>query len=362
VTAVKAATSKDGEVIELPRGRTLRARRISLRFHPRTVTVVIALAVVVFALVVVATGTGDFPIAPLDVIRTLVGAGDRVNDFIIFGLRLPRVLVAVMCGITLGMAGAIFQSLSKNPLGSPEIVGFTNGSATGALVMILIFGGDQTGIALGAVGSGAVTAALVYVLAFKRGAQGYRLILVGIAVGAALTSVNSYLLTRARVDDAQQAAVWLIGSLNARSWTQVWPLAIGMLLLVPAALALGRGLDTLEMGDDAARALGVRVESTRGWLLVVGVGLTAAATAAAGPIGFVALAAPHLARRLTRAAGAGLVPAGLMGAVLLLVSDQAAQRLIPGVQLPVGVMTGAVGGLYLIGLLAMQWKRGRTTA
>jgi iron complex transport system permease protein len=315
--------------------------------------------VLILALVVVATGTGDFPIAPVDVIRTLVGAGDRINDFIIFGLRLPRVLVGLMCGLALGMAGGIFQSLSGNPLGSPDIIGFTSGSATGALVMILVFGGDQLGIAVGAVGSGALTALLVYVLAFKRGAQGYRLILVGIAIGAALEAVNSYLLTRAQVTDAQQAAVWLIGSLNGRSWSQVWPLAVGLAVLVPAALWLGRGLDVLEMGDDAARALGVRVELTRGLLLVVGVGLTAGAIAAAGPIGFVALAAPHVARRLTGAPGAGLLGAGLMGAALLLVSDLAAQHLIPGVQLPVGVMTGAVGGIYLIGLLASQWRRGR---
>jgi iron complex transport system permease protein len=175
-----------------------------------------------------------------------------------------------------------------------------------------------------------------------------------------LLALTNYLITRARLEDAEQAAVWIAGSRNGRGWDQALPLAIGLVVLVPVALALGRPLKMLELGDDTATALGVRVERTRLWLALVGVGLTALATAAAGPIAFVALAAPQIARRLTRSSGPGLISAALMGALIMQVSDLAAQRLLAPKQLPVGVMTGAIGGLYLAWLLAHEWRSRRS--
>ena len=314
-----------------------------------------ALAVAIAGLMI-----GDYPLSVGDVLTTLVGGGDPASSFIVETLRLPRVVCALLVGGALGIAGAIFQSLTRNPLGSPDIIGFTYGSATGAVVMIIIFGAEQGAVAVGSIAAGLLTAVLVYLLSYRGGVAGYRLVLVGIGISFMLLALNDYLLTRARLEDAQQAAVWIAGSLNGRGWDQALPLAIGLAVLAPVALALSRPLKMLELGDDAATALGVRVERTRLTLALVAVGLTALATAAAGPIAFVALAAPQIARRLTRSSGPGLIPAALMGALIMQASDLIAQRLLAPKQLPVGVMTGAIGGLYLAWLLAHEWRARRS--
>jgi iron complex transport system permease protein len=174
-----------------------------------------------------------------------------------------------------------------------------------------------------------------------------------------LSSVNDYLLTRASIQDAQSAAVWLTGSLNGRGWEHVRPVAVALLVLLPLAVWLGRHLRMLELGDDTAKALGIHAERTRLASVVVGVGLSAVATACAGPIGFIALSAPQIARRLTKMPGPNVMPSALTGALLLIVSDLAAQRAFDPTQLPVGVATGVVGGVYLAWLLGREWRRGR---
>nr|WP_240896113.1 iron chelate uptake ABC transporter family permease subunit [Kineococcus siccus] len=303
--------------------------------------------------------TGDYPLTVAEVARTLVGQGTTAQEFIVLGLRLPRVVTGVLVGAALGVAGAVFQLVTRNPLGSPDIIGFTTGAVTGALVVLLVLGGTTAQAALGALAGGFVNAVLVYLLAARGGLAGYRLVLVGIGTTAVLQAANNFLLTRADLPEAQSAQVWITGSLNGRDWEQAAPVALGLAVLLPVLLAHGRSLTLLDLGDDAARGLGVGVDRVRLTVLAAAVVLTALAALAAGPISFVALAAPQVARRLTRAVGSGLVAAGLTGALLLLVSDLAAQRLFAPTQLPVGVLTGAVGGLYLAYLLAGQWRRGR---
>ncbi|AYV27042.1 Ferric enterobactin transport system permease protein FepG [Streptomyces sp. ADI95-16] len=332
---------------------------VSLRLERRALAVGLLLAVAALALAVVLIGTGDFQIAPADVVQTLLGNGTPANDFIVNDLRLPRVLVALLVGASLGMSGAVFQSVSRNPLGSPDLLGFGYGSAVGALVVIIVFKGGATEVALGALVGGLIAGLAVYVLAYKRGINGYRLVLVGIGASAMLVAVIQYLLTKAQLVEATRAMVWLTGSLAGRDWGQVWPLLAACAVLFPLVLGQGRALRMMEMGDDAAHALGVRVERTRLLLMVAGILLTTAASAAAGPISFVALAAPQLARRLTRSPGAGLLTAALMGAVLLMLSDWASQRAFGADQLPVGVVTGLVGGVYLLWLLVTERKAGR---
>ncbi|MFE9846828.1 FecCD family ABC transporter permease [Streptomyces goshikiensis] len=332
---------------------------ISLRLERRALAVGLLLAVTALALAVVLIGTGDFQIAPADVVQTLLGNGTPANDFIVNDLRLPRVLVALLVGASLGMSGAVFQSVSRNPLGSPDLLGFGYGSAVGALVVIIVFKGGATEVALGALVGGLIAGLAVYVLAYKRGINGYRLVLVGIGASAMLVAVIQYLLTKAQLVEATRAMVWLTGSLAGRDWGQVWPLLAACAVLFPLVLGQGRALRMMEMGDDAAHALGVRVERTRLLLMVAGILLTTAASAAAGPISFVALAAPQLARRLTRSPGAGLLTAALMGAVLLMLSDWASQRAFGADQLPVGVVTGLVGGVYLLWLLVTERRAGR---
>ncbi|MEV3993135.1 iron chelate uptake ABC transporter family permease subunit [Streptomyces sp. NPDC049837] len=343
--------------------RTVKALRtpggLSVRYEPRAAVVVLLLAVVTLAAGVVLIGSGDFPIAPGDVVATLLGNGTMAQEFIVQDLRLPRVLVAVLVGASLGLGGAVFQSVSRNPLGSPDIIGFGQGATVGALTVIVLFGGSATAVAGGAVVGGVVTGVLIYLLAWKRGVHGFRLVLIGIGAAAVLTAVIHYLITKANLIDATRAVLWMTGTLDGRDWAQFWPLLAVCALLVPLVLGYGRPLRMLEMGDDAAYALGVKVEKTRLVLMGSAVLLVSVATAAAGPITFVALSAPQLARRLTRAPGPNLAASALMGAALLLVADWTATNAFGERELPVGVVTGVVGGVYLLWLLVTERKAGR---
>ncbi|CAM5650392.1 FecCD family ABC transporter permease [Streptomyces canus] len=343
--------------------RTNRAIRtpggLSLRLDVRATVVVGLILLAALTASVVLIGTGDFPISAGDVLKTLLGNGNAGQEFIINELRLPRVLVGLLVGASLGLGGALFQAISRNPLGSPDVLGLSQGATAGALTMIVLFSGSATQVTLGALVGGLVTGFAIYLLAWKQGVHGYRLVLVGIGVSAIVTAVNGYLLTRSTLTEAAQAVVWMTGSLSGRDWTQVWPLLWLCAVLVPLVLANARGLRMMEMGDDVSNALGVRVERVRLLLLVAAVLLTAAATAAAGPVSFVALTAPQLARRLTRSPGPNLVPSLCMGATLLVTADWVSQKVFGADQLPVGVVTGVLGGVYLLWLLVTERRAGR---
>jgi iron complex transport system permease protein len=342
------------------RVRAVRTRGgLSLRVDARASAVVVLLLLAALAASVVLIGTGDFPISAPDVLRTLTGNGTQIQEYIVRDLRLPRVLVGLLVGAALGLGGALFQSISRNPLGSPDVLGLGQGATAGALTVIVLFSGSATAVTLGALAGGLVTGFAIYLLAWKRGVHGYRLVLVGIGVSAIVTAVNGYLLTKADIVDAARAVAWMTGSLNGRDWTQVWPLLVLCAVLVPLVLVNARGLLMTEMGDDLSYALGVRVERVRLVLMVSAVLLTAGATAAVGPVGFVALTAPQLARRLTRSPGPNLVPAMCMGATLLIVADLVSQRVFGADQLPVGVVTGVLGGAYLLWLLVTERRAGR---
>ncbi|NUK05199.1 iron chelate uptake ABC transporter family permease subunit [Streptomyces lunaelactis] len=332
---------------------------LSVRVDPRAAVAVLLLAAATAATAVVLIGSGDFPISPGDVIATLLGNGTAAQEFIVQDLRLPRVLVGLLVGASLALSGALFQSISRNPLGSPDVIGFGQGATVGALSVIVLFHGGAAAVSAGAVVGGLVTGLGVYVLAWKRGVHGYRLVLVGIGIAAMLTAVNHYLLTKASLIDATRATLWMTGSLDGRDWAQVWPLLATCAVLVPLVFVYGRPLRMLEMGDDAAYALGAPVERTRLVLMSAGVLLISVATAAAGPIAFVALSAPQLARRVTRAPGPNLAASTVMGAALLLVADWTATNAFGERQLPVGVVTGVLGGCYLLWLLVTERKAGR---
>lgn len=332
---------------------------LSVRVDSRAAVVVLLLTAAAAAVAVVLIGSGDFPMSFGDVVATLLGNGTAAQEFIVQDVRLPRVLVAALVGASLALSGAVFQSLSRNPLGSPDVIGFSQGSTVGALTVIVLFGGGSLAVAGGAVVGGLLTGLAVYLLAWKRGVQGFRLVLVGIGAAAMLTAVIHYLITKADLVDATRATLWMTGSLDGRDWAQVWPLAVMCAVLMPLVLAHGRHLRMLEMGDDAAYALGVPVERTRVVLMGSGVLFIAVATAAAGPIAFVALSAPQLARRLTRSPGPNLAAAAAMGAALMLVADWIATNVFGDRMLPVGVVTAVLGGGYLLWLLVTERKAGR---
>ncbi|WP_454295315.1 FecCD family ABC transporter permease [Salana multivorans] len=338
---------------------TLRSRsgRYGAVIGLRQVIVVTALLLAAAAVAVVSLATGDVTIPVGDVLATLLGGGDRRTQLVVLDWRMPRVLLALTLGAGLGVAGAIFQSLTRNPLGSPDIIGFDAGAYTGALLVITTLGTGCAAVAGASIVGGLATAMLVYLLAYRRGFQGFRLIIVGIGVAAMLSSLNTWIILNVNLYVALAACAWGSGSLNAVGWEQATPAAIVLVVLWAVSALLVRQMHLLELGDDAAVALGVRANPVRLALVVLGVAFTAIATAAAGPIAFISLAAPQLARRVTRSAGVTLAASAAMGALLLAASDLVAQRLFAPTQLPVGVVTVAVGGMYLIWLLIREARR-----
>jgi iron complex transport system permease protein len=348
----------ESHVPDTQRPKTVVLGSLTVRIRPRAVAAVVVLAVVVVALGAVALTLGDFPLPLSGVLETLAGQGSRADRFVVLELRAPRVALALVVGAALGVAGALFQSLARNSLASPDLLGFTTGAATGALVAIVAFGAGAGGTAAGAVVGTLVTAVVALAL-LGRATGGYRLVLVGIGLNAILVAVDNYLIVRSDLTVATAAQTWLVGSLNGADWTPVVVVGIGLVVLVVPALAVSRPLDLLAMGDEAAGSLGVPVGRTRAVTLAVGVVLVGVATASVGPIAFVALAAPQLARRLTGSTGPGVVAAAVLGGLLLLAGDVLGQRLAAPEQYPAGTMTAAIGGLYLVWLLAREWRAGR---
>lgn len=339
--------------VQLAAPHILRVGALTLKYVPRSLLICGILILAAIVLAIIGMGTGTIALSPQEVINSLIGTSTSArNDLVVERIRLPRVVTALMVGAALGAAGATFQSISRNALGSPDIIGFTTGAATGAVAQIVIFNAGPIATAAAAIVGGLLAAGVVYALSLSGGISGgYRLILVGIGVGSILGALNTILLAKGDSDLAAQAHLWLNGSLAARTWDHAAPMLTAVILLLPVLIYKTRDLNLMEMGDDSARALGVRVETTRLTTMTAAVGLTAVATAAAGPIAFVALAAPQLAARLTRAPGVPMLSAAITGAVLLLGADILTQHLPVDVAVPIGLMTGLIGGCYLLWLL-----------
>lgn len=330
---------------------------LNLRLASRVLWVNLTLIALALLLALFALCYGTLSISPGQVWQALQGEGPRGFITVITQWRAPRAVMALVLGAGLGVSGAIFQSAIRNPLGSPDVVGFNTGAFTGALVMIIAFGGSDYQIAAGALVGGIGSAALVYLLAWRQGIVGFRLIIVGIGVGAVLSALNTWLIVSASLESAMSAALWGAGSLNGITWAKGQPALLLLPVTILVSLLLSRRLQLMEMGDDSARALGVNAESSRLWLMLCGIILTAIATASAGPIAFIALAAPQIARRLTGASAVPLFSAATTGALLLLTADVIAQHTFNGIQLPVGAVTVSIGGIYLIGLLIRESRR-----
>lgn len=341
------------------RGVVVRTGAVSVRLDARTITVCVAIAVATVAIGCWSISVGDFPIPMTDVVATIFGGGSGDAQFIVGTLRLPRVLTGGLVGLAFGISGAIFQSLARNPLASPDIMGFNSGAAAGAVFVIVILGGSSAQVAFGAVVGGVATALIVFALAAQHGSvRAYRLVLVGIGIGFAGAAIVDYLMTRAEIFDVQRAAVWLTGSLNGRSWEHVRLVGTALLVLTPFAVGMQRWLDRLELGDDVAAGLGIPVNRAKLGLVLVGVALAALAVAAAGPITFVAFVAGPIARRLVDTPGAALIPAGLVGALITVTADLAARRTLAPIELPVGIATAVIGAPYLLWLLSRQGRTG----
>ncbi|MCS3778833.1 FecCD family ABC transporter permease [Tsukamurella ocularis] len=336
---------------------------VSFVWRPWPVAVTLFLALVAFIAFCASIRLGAFPMTFGEVLQALTGTGDSTTHFIVMELRMPRALVGLVVGAALGMSGAIVQSIARNPLASPDILGVTAGAGVAAVFLVTSTGtlaatlNTDFGLPVVAVTGGLVTGGLVYLLAVRGGVDGMRLILVGIAITFLMRALVDWMLVRADIRDVARAQTWLVGSLESRDWSDVWT-ALG--LGVPAAviaLAAAFPLRAVQLGDDVALGLGVRLGFNRAVLLIASVLLASAAVAAAGPIGFIAFVSPQLAMRLTRLPTPPLIPSALMGAALLSCADLAARTLF-AVALPVGIITAAVGGPFLVYLLVRQNLKG----
>ncbi|MCO8273608.1 iron chelate uptake ABC transporter family permease subunit [Actinoplanes sp. TRM 88003] len=322
--------------------------------------VAVALSVGVIAMFTLTLSYGDFQISLPDVVRSLLGQPTPAGvDYIMHDLRLPRASVSALAGLAFGLAGAIFQQLLRNPLASPDVIGVSQGATTAAVVTLLVFGVEGGIVAAAGLAGALISALVIYALSWRKGVGGYRFILVGIGIGTVLTSITSYILTRSDVKVAAEAMIWLTGSVNGRTWEQIVPLAVAVVILVPVALTLGRVLTGMQLGDDLATAFGVRVQWSRFALLIVAVCLAGMATSAAGPIAFVAFMSGPIAARLVGGGRPVLIQAALVGALLVLVSDFIGSHLLGPRQFPVGVVTGVIGAPYLLWLLATANRSGR---
>jgi iron complex transport system permease protein len=337
---------------------TVRIGRFSRRYSVRALLVGALLAAAVVACTAAALMIGSRSLTLGEVVAALAPDAHGPDRLVVVEWRAPRALAAVLFGACLGLSGAIFQSLTRNPLGSPDVIGLNTGAYTGVVFTISVGGTGYLAYAAGALAGGLGAAAIVYLLAFRGGSRGFRLIVVGIAVSGMLSSVNTWFTVKADLDEALRAAVWGAGSLNAVEWPAVTLAAAAAAVLALGLPVAGRRMRQLELGDETAVVHGVPVERSRLLLVGLGVGFTAVVTAATGPVAFVALAAPQIARRLTgRAGSADLAGSALVGAVLLGGADLIAQHAVPDTPLPVGAVTVLLGGAYLVWLLLREQRR-----
>lgn len=295
---------------------------------------------------------------PSDVLAVLLGADVEGASFTVGTLRLPRASTGALVGLAFGLAGATFQTMLRNPLASPDVIGISSGASAAAVIGILVLGLEPSAVSMLATAAALVTAFTIYLLSYKGGAAANtRLILIGIGISAMLSSVVSYVLSGAAAWDMQVAMRWLTGNLNGATYERALPLLIAVVVLAPLLLYLTRDLEVIRLGDQSAAALGVSVERVRVLLIITGVALMAFGTAAAGPIAFVAFLSGPIAARVLGPVGSPVLASGLVGALLVLVADFVAQYAL-GTKFPVGVITGALGAPFLIYLLVRTNRAG----
>ncbi|MEO1110376.1 MAG: iron chelate uptake ABC transporter family permease subunit [Pseudomonadota bacterium] len=332
----------------------LRLSVLSLLLSKRAVAVGFGLSGLLALALLAAIMLGAYPMSSTQVLDSIRGQADAVARMIVIEHRLPRILTAIGAGAALGMAGAMFQTMLRNPLASPDVIGFTAGASCGALLAMILTGGM---VLAGALVGGLSAAALVTLLAWKDGLHPYRLILTGIGISLTLTAGADLLMTKLDALTAAEMAKWLVGSLNTRSWGDVTLIWLGLLVLTPVALWLQFPLRRLAMADDVATALGIALTPARLAIAVTAIALVALAISVSGPLPFVAFVSGPIARRLVKGGAPALLSAAMIGALVTLLADMAA-RSIPMVQLPAGVFTAIIGAPVLMWLLLVQFRKG----
>ena len=330
--------------------------RRSVLITPRHVIVGLMLLVLSLAVAVVSLRLGKFPVTTQEVIDALQGQGRKIVQVVVVKWKLPRIVLGLVAGLALGVAGALFQTITRNPLGSPDLIGFSTGAQTGILISILLLPGSMLSASLASFIGGAAVGTVTYLVSLRGGFTGLRFILVGIAISSMLVSVNRWLLVRVDDDEGLGALKAITGTLGAARWPVVAPTCLAVGVTVALILLACRHLQVLSLGEQVATILGSPTRRASAVLILLGTVLVAVVTMAAGPIGFVALVAPHLARLLTGSPQSPLLVSGLTGSLLMVGADLLSQLVLES--MPVSVVTNAVGGLYLMVALTVA-ARGR---
>lgn len=306
--------------------------------------------------VITALCLGDYPVSIGQALTALFGGDAGFANIVVVEWRLPRAVASVVFGAALGASGAIFQVITRNPLATPDIIGFTTGSYTGALMVIMLFGSSVVGVTAGSLIGGCLTALVIMSMSMRNGLRGARFVLVGIGISAALAGVNAWILRTADAEVALAASTWGVGTLSGILMPQLAASTLVIAIVAATMLWSSRMLGPLELGDDLGASSGLRLGRARIVLIVSAVLLVAAVTAFSGPIAFVALAAPVIGRRLAGSPGISVGAAACAGALILSWADVIAQHALPQ-SLPVGIATIVVGGAYLLFLLISRRAR-----
>lgn len=332
----------------------LRLPFLSFQLSPRTLSVTVSLFLLVLIVLLASISLGPYPLDLPQIWAAITGQAEGLHRMIVVDHRLPRILTAIGAGAAFGLAGSMFQTMLRNPLASPDVIGFTAGASCGALLMMILTGGF---VLLGALIGGVATALAVTALAWKDGLHPYRLILVGIGASLTLTAGSDLLLSKIDLQSATDMSKWLVGTLNARSWGDVQLVWAGLVVLTLLALWLQFPLSRMAMVDDIATGLGLLLSPLRLMVTGTAVALVALAVSVAGPLPFVAFVSGPIARRLLRGGKPALLQAAMVGAVVTLLADMVA-RSTPLAQLPAGVFTAIIGAPVLMWLLLVQFRKG----
>ncbi|GAA4823043.1 FecCD family ABC transporter permease [Nocardioides caeni] len=337
---------------------TLPVVRIRRRHRLRTVAVLVISVALCLGLLLITFGLGAAGVPPERSFPALFGVGDRFDLLVVRELRLPRGLAAVMAGVAFGLAGALFQSTLRNALASPDILGISGGASLGAVTAVVGYGASGTAVNLAAFVGAIGAAVAIWLLAWRGGLHGIRFVLVGVGVAYVSSSLVAWRLSEAELREAGTVLLWTVGSVTDVRDGTLGALSVGVVALALLTIPIAREQRALALGDEHALGLGLGPTRARVMALLVGVGLVALATAVAGPVAFVALVAPAIARRLVDDGGPALLASAAVGAALTMTADVIGQYALPGgITAPVGIVTGLVGAPYLLWLLARSERK-----
>ncbi|MFI8576012.1 FecCD family ABC transporter permease [Rossellomorea aquimaris] len=333
--------------------------RVSMLVDLSAMKKIMILGVITVLVLIVSTGIGDLKIAPWKVVCVFFGGGTSLEQLVVTSFRLPRIIIAMLAGMALAVAGGILQGMIRNPLASPDIIGITGGAGAAVVAFLTVFSNDDNTLMVSikwlpvaAFTGAAVIAFLVYFLAWRKGVSPVRLVLIGIGISALTQALTTLLMILGPIYRASQANIWITGTVNGSDWQDVWILLPWSLVFILLSFFITRQLNIQELGEEIATSVGGNVQRQRFLLLLMSTALVGGAVAFAGGIGFVGLMAPHMARRMVGSSFGALLPtAAFIGGILVMVADLIGRTLFLPLEVPAGVFTAAIGAPYFIYLL-----------